>query len=369
LKNSANPRNSKRIAYFVSPHGLGHAARAAAVMEAAGRMDDTVHFDIFTTVPAWFFADSLKAAGFTYHKLTTDLGLVQKSAFEVDLDETLRRLNGFLPFSPARIADAAAALRALHCSLVICEIAPLGIPAAAKAGVASVLIENFTWDWIYRQYVDRAGGLAAHIAYLQGVFSRASYHIQTAPVCRSSAADLTTPPVCRRARLPADLIRNRLGIPADYKMVVLTTGGIPPAYGFIDRLYEISQTFFVLPGAGVQMQTRGNVIILPHRSDFFHPDLINAADAVVGKLGYSTLAEVFEAGVPFGYVGRADFRESERLAAFAQKHMPAMALEEAEFFSGTWVAKLDALLSLPRAGPGAANGAGQIGRFLLNLLP
>jgi hypothetical protein len=102
--------NSKRIAYFVSPHGFGHAARAAAVMEAVCEMDPAVHFDIFTTVPGWFFDDSLKAAGFTYHQLTTDLGLVQKTAFEVDLDETLRRLNSFFPFSPAQIAKTVDAL-------------------------------------------------------------------------------------------------------------------------------------------------------------------------------------------------------------------------------------------------------------------
>ena len=30
----------------------------------------------------------------------------------------------------------------------------------------------------------------------------------------------------------------------------------------------------------------------------FHPDLVNASDAVIGKAGYNTLAEVFYAGTP-----------------------------------------------------------------------
>ena len=368
MKNSESFPKSKRIAYFVSPHGLGHAARAAAVMESVGRMDGTVHFDIFTTVPDWFFGDSLKTARFTYHKLTTDLGLVQKTAFEVDLGETLRRLNDFLPFSPTQIAEAAKLLKTLHCSLMICEIAPMGIPVAAEAGIASVLVENFTWDWIYRQYSTDTGSLSAHSLYLQDLFAAANYHIQTEPVCRRIKADLTTAPVGRNARTPADVIRNQLGVPTNAKMVVVTTGGIPQAYGFTDRLNKLDQIFFVLPGAGAQMQMRGNVLIVPHRSGFFHPDLVNAADAVVGKLGYSTLAEVFYAGVPFGYVGRADFRESERLEVFVQKHMAAMALDESEFANGNWTDRLDDLLALPHTRPGGINGAEQIGRFILDLI-
>ena len=337
-------------------------------MEAVGRMNGTVHFDIFTTIPDWFFGDSLKTARFTYHKRVTDLGLVQKTAFEVDLGETLRQLNNFLPFSPTQIAETAEFLKTLRCSLVICEIAPMGIPVAAKAGIASVLVENFTWDWIYQQYSTDTDSLSAHRRYLQGIFAAADYHIQTEPVCYHNRADLITAPVSRKARTPADVIRNQLGVPGNAKMVVITTGGISQTYGFIDRLNKIHQTFFVLPGAGTQMQMRGNVLIVPHRSGFFHPDLIHAADAVVGKLGYSTLAEVFHAGVPFGYVTRADFCESERLEVFVRKHMVAMALGESEFANGNWTGRLDDLLALPHARPGGTNGAEQIGRFILNLI-
>ena len=48
-----------RIAYFVTPHGFGHAARAAAVMVALQEIDPAIQFDIFTQVPRWFFQDSL----------------------------------------------------------------------------------------------------------------------------------------------------------------------------------------------------------------------------------------------------------------------------------------------------------------------
>jgi len=38
----------KRIAYFISSHGFGHAARAAAVMETLSESNPGVRFEIFT---------------------------------------------------------------------------------------------------------------------------------------------------------------------------------------------------------------------------------------------------------------------------------------------------------------------------------
>ena len=73
------------IACFVSPHGFGHAARACAVIEALSRSRPAFRFHIFTTVPRWFFAESLSGC-FEYHLCCTDIGLVQVSPLEEDLE-------------------------------------------------------------------------------------------------------------------------------------------------------------------------------------------------------------------------------------------------------------------------------------------
>jgi len=85
---------------------------------------------------------------------------------------------------------------------------------------------------------------------------------------------------------------------------------------------------------------------------------------VVGKVGYSTLAEVYQAGVPFGYVTRSNFRESEPMAAFIEKKMQGLYLMEPDFNSGRWLAKLQDLLNLNRRQQRLTNGAEPIGRFI-----
>ncbi|RME82712.1 MAG: hypothetical protein D6775_10080, partial [Caldilineae bacterium] len=300
------------IAYFVTPHGFGHAARACAVMQAMRLARPDVRFEIFTTVPRWFFAESLSAA-FGYHPLETDIGLVQTSSLHEDLPATIRRLSAFHPFDPGLVRQVASHLRELRCSLVVCDIAALGIACAEAAGLPSALVESFTWDWIYTGYLpaleerSEREQLQRVIHYLADWYVRADYHIQTEPVCAPTVADLITPPVGRLRRQTPEATRESLGIPHSARVVLLTMGGVPWSYGFVDRLTHHPDTCFVIPGGGDRRERNGNVLMLPRQSGWYHPDLIAASDGVVGKVGYSTLAEVYQAGKPFGYVLRPRF--------------------------------------------------------------
>ncbi len=82
------------IAYFVTPHGFGHAARSAAVIEALGRRNPLLEFEIVTTVPDWFFSQSLSVRH-RVRPLTTDVGLVQLSPTQEDAQATVRALERF----------------------------------------------------------------------------------------------------------------------------------------------------------------------------------------------------------------------------------------------------------------------------------
>ncbi len=361
------PEPQQQIAYFVSSHGFGHAARAAAVMSAMRRQNPALHFEIFTGVPRWFFEDSIPG-GFSYHRTLTDIGLVQQTSLDEDLQETVNRLDAFLPFTGERIAPLVRRLRQLRCQLVLCDISPLGVAVARAAGVPSVLIENFTWDWIYHGYTRAAPALKGAANYLHGIFALANYHVQTEPICAPRPASLVTPPVSREPQTRAHSVRAQLGLPGRAKLVLITMGGIPEKHAFLDRLMRVRHVYFVIPGASLSRQRHGNMILLPHRSGWYHPDLLNASDAVIGKAGYSTVAEAYHSRVPFGYILRRGFRESPILGRFILAHMRGIELPEADFRSGDWLSVLPDLLAMPRRQESAPNGAYSLARFVRGLL-
>jgi len=351
------------IAWFVTPHGYGHAARACAIMDKLSQRYPTVELHVFTKVPAAFFNGSV-GARVHYHEELTDIGVAQDCPLREDLVRTAERLDTFLPLDPAQVERLAREVTALECRLVVCDIAPLGIAVAAEAGVPSVLVENFTWHWIYRGYEQAPPSIGVHADYLERLSESATYHIQTAPICDPGTPDLATAPVARAFRDPPDVVRRRLGLDTQGAVVLISMGGVRDRYPLKGGLQSHRDVTFVVPGAADRVEREGNLILLPQGPAFHHPDLVRASSVVVGKVGYSTVAEIYHAGVPFGYIRRPRFREAAVLARFVEEAIPSMSFEGEQFRSGAWLDGLPELLSLTAVDRQVPNGAAQAAEFI-----
>ncbi|MFA5836350.1 MAG: hypothetical protein WC837_05285 [Bellilinea sp.] len=352
------------MGYFITAHGFGHAARASAVMQALQARLPNVHFDLFTQVPEWFFRDSV-SAGFTYHNFASDVGLVQTSPFSEDLPATLAKLTHAKTTAHRQILQAAKILTERQCRLVVCDIAPVGIQAAHAAGLPAVLVENFTWDFIYAGYTDLEPGFIPFIQDFEQVFSQADLHIQAVPAVQTNSAAQQVQPVARRPVHQRADTRERLGVAPDEQVILVTVGGIEEKFSSLTELKKYAHCRFVLPGTSNQLLREDNLILLPHRSNFYHPDLVQASNAVIAKLGYSTVAEVYQAGLPFAYIPREKFPETPPLAEFAQCTMGAFELNYSDFSSGNWGNLPEQLLQTPKIQCDGINGADEIADLLL----
>lgn len=353
-----------RVAYFVSPHGFGHAARACAVMTEMRRQVPAIHFEVFTEVPRWFFSESL-IRGFSYHHLKSDVGLVQRSPLLEDLDATVAGLDE-MAAENTTIDRLAEELHEFGCSVVVADISPLGLEAAVAASVPSVLIENFTWDWIYDNYPNSPTGLKEHGRRLARVFSDAELRIQTEPACQRRVSAVQVPPVARPPRLARPKVRRQLGVPADGPMIVVSMGGVPWDYRGFSNFEHIEGPWIVIPGGTEnRARRRGRLLLLPFHADVYHPDLVAASDLVVSKLGYSTVAESYRAGTALAYVARQRFPESPILARWVEEHMVAAEIGEELLRNGAWLEAVAGLLTAPRRKPAERNGAEEVAEIIL----
>ena len=352
------------IASFVTPHGFGHAARAAAVIEALSERVRGLHPHLFTNVPRWFFAESLTNA-FTLHRLDVDVGLVQHGPLGEDLPATVARLRALYPPDAALVARLAGRLLRLGCRLVLCDISPLGIAVARAAGLPGVLVENFTWGWIYRGCAGREPGLLPYAALLDGLVAGADLRLQAEPVCLPAAGAARVGPISRRPRAARKATRSALGIAPRRPAVLVTMGGIPHGGFAVQPLLAVPGVEFILAGAARRRRRVGNVLLLPHRSGFYHPDLVAAVDAVVGKIGYSTVAETCRSRVPYGFVPRRGFRESAVLARWLSDRGRGLRIDPAAFASGEWVRRVPDLLGAREAPRTIPDGAREAARLIL----
>lgn len=353
-------------AFFISPHGFGHASRCLAVMEALRDIDRKAFFHLFTTVPEWFFIPSL-ARGFRYHPLACDVGFVQADPFSIDFTATHEALAAQLPFRP-EVIDAVASQLA-GCSLAVSDIAPLGIHAAVEARIPSVLVENFTWDRIYEYFLPRAPFLDKWRSLLARSFSLADYRIQTEPLCFfQKGADLVVGPISRHPMVDRDQVREMLAVAEGRRIVLVSFGGFSWLLPDIeDAAARFQDIVFVVPAERELLLRRGNIIFLPRQSEISHVDIVRLADVLVCKAGYSTLAEGYCAGVPVAAVLREDYPETPALAAFVEREMGGICLPPASMQDGSWLGAIPQLLEQDRS-PARESAAGEVARFLLDLV-
>ncbi len=351
------------LAYFISPHGFGHASRASAVMEALLRINGNLNYEIFANTPAWFF-DSLPAETYNLHPLIADVGMVQNTPMREDIPATLQALADFTARLPGETSLLARTLQEKGCHLVLCDISPLGIIASRQAGIPSILIENFTWDWIYQAYTLEEPRFDPYITLFQEWFGQADLHIQTEPLCLRIPGLPMFPPASRLTHLLPREVKAHLGVAEDRKTALVSLGSLLRDYPIIEAAAGLPDWTFLIPDAASEIEEQGNLVLLPQHFEIGHPDLVNASDVLIAKSGYSTIAEAYASGTPYGYLNRPSFPESPGLENFLLREMPAFEIRLDDLRSGSWINRLDELAALPPKPHPGVYGADEIARFI-----
>jgi L-arabinokinase len=353
---------SYRIVFYISGHGFGHASRSREVIRALLERRPDVDVLVKTSAPRHLFHASA-ASGFSrafdFIPFEADTGMVQLDSLRLDEAESLRRASVFHAALPQKAAAEAAFLNEYRAQLVVGDIPPLAFAAAAAAGVPSVAIGNFTWDWIYAGYPEAPDAL---IHAIQDAYAQASLVLRL-PMSggfdglQSITRDL--PLIARTShRDPADM-RRLLGVPADMPMVLTSFG----AYGL--------QNFDV---AGLE-RLHGYTVItdeLPERGPeqpFDYQDLVRAADVVVTKPGYGIISECIANHTAMLYTSRGRFPEYEVLVREMPKYLRVQFIAQEDLLAARWAPSLERLLALPPPPiVPAVNGADVAAEFISRAL-
>lgn len=357
-----------KIGVFISGHGFGHGTRTCAILREISRLIPC-NFDIFSNLPTWFFKQNLSPLNITLHHIKTDIGLVQKTPFLHDLDETVNQLKKFVRFDSKDFIFCERLIRRKKHDLLISDISPLGLEVGFRTGVPNVLIENFTWDWIYQIYTETASDFLPIIEVLEKSYSYASLRIKVTPFCDSKTGSIKTPPVSRKVIQTPEEIREKLKIEQGKKVILLTTGGITKRLDLIDKMKRQKDVVFITSGDIQKTTLDKNIISIPMKSDFHYPDLVNAVNLVAGKAGYGTIAECWSTNTPLLGCYRTNFRESEVLLDFASKELEHNKLTVNDFEKMDWMDTASSTMKeLHEKSPKKTNGALLASEAILNFI-
>lgn len=343
----------RRLLYYVSGHGYGHATRSAAVIRQFNELapDWTVH--VRTSAPARLF-DGLRNTVVHLQDRSLDPGVVEDAdALGVDVAATLAQLEAYHERREAMKAAELAWLAEHRPSLIVADFPPLAGEIAAEAGVPCVGIGNFTWDWIYEPLFSADDERRSLQPWIRAGYGKMQAMLRL-PFSHTSGLDMfdevhAMPLAVRRAaRAPAEALEH-LGIdPRDERrrVVLAMRGRIPRAAR--ERAARENPDFLFLhfeTGDGVGAENMRPVELTPA---FNFTDVLQVADVVVSKLGYGILSECIAAEKPILCPPRRHFREDEIFDREAARYVRLLGISQAAFAAGDWRESLHKLLALPR---------------------
>lgn len=324
------------MALCVTGHGFGHAARACAVAQEIARLRPDARFLFVGEIPDWFLAESLPEVHWRLRRMSVDVAPVQRTSLQIDLPASVERVRREIPVPEETVEELAATLRRGGADIVVCDISAAGLLAGRRLGLSTVLVESFTWDWIFRRLDAGPGALTAAADWLEEVYSTAELRLQPRPRCATAPGGQAVGALAREPRAGRERTRARLGVGPEEVLALLSMGGVPWRFAGLEGATAAGLRPVVV--GEVEGGVPEGVLRLPHHSGFHHPDLVAAADVVVGKLGYSTLAEAWQGGCGYAYVERTDFPEIPVLEAHARTALAAAPVSPADLEDGAWAA-------------------------------
>ncbi|MCD6459469.1 hypothetical protein J7L67_02230 [bacterium] len=323
------------IVFYISGHGFGHSTRMKAVIDNLYEYYENINVFIRSNAPDWLFTDNKKVC---FDNVKIDAGTFQYDFIHLDKEKSFIEYDKLMKLRNQLIREELLFVKDRKIDIVVGDIPPAAFYISQKANLPSVGISNFSWDWIFSPYLNEYPSYDYIIDDMKKGYGYCGLLLKLPFAGDFSAfknvADI--PLIVRRPKISPDTIRNRLNLTDEQRPIILCSFG-----GFKVKNFDMIKTFcqyddFFFICFGTDFQRGKNYIRLPFRNEFDHPSLVKFADAVLSKLGYSTVAECVSTGTPLIYLPREDFAEFSMLEQGVKKLIPSYRISYGDFFSGCW---------------------------------
>ncbi|MBI1290687.1 hypothetical protein GC173_05530 [bacterium] len=348
------------VAYYLSGHGFGHATRAVLVMEALHRLAPGVQLHIRSTVQESLLRKYLRLP-FTLERVQLDSTVIERSIFAVDVPATAAAYRAWAPTREVTIAAETASMRSAGIDVTVFDVPPAAAAASAAAGIPSVAITNFTWDYIYDDYRAEDPVFAEAVRQCRADYALADLALQlplghTFDQFRRTVA---VPLVARRTAVDREAIRAELGIHDSRPVLVVALRGAATGLSVDGRDVQVL-SFGELDGPGVRR--------LEPAWDQRFSEVLAAGDVVLSKPGYGVCSECIANGKPLLHLPRTGFREADLLVRGMDGAVPHAQIDAETLADGTRLALVCRDLMQSPVPPSAdVSGADACARMILEV--
>jgi hypothetical protein len=344
------------VAAYITGHGFGHATRMAAVIGALAERLPDLSVSLVSTAPEWLFRLNLSVP-FRLRSRALDVGVIQRDCIRLDSPATLAAYARVQARQDALIEEEAAVLRREAIDLVVADIPPAAFPIARRAGIPAVGIGNFSWDWIYADYVRSLPSHAPLLGAIREAYGQADLFLRLPfhGPCDAFPTVRDIPMIARRSRRSRHEVRRRLGLPETRPVILLSFGGFEIQGIDFDRVERLTEYLFLTTQTPPRPVANLRAVAL---DGLRYEDLVAQADGVITKPGYGIVSDCLANRTPVLYTSRGEFAEYACLVEGLERYGVSRFIGNQDLLAGNWRGAIAALLGQPRSWTDVpANGA------------
>lgn len=362
-----------QLAVYVTGHGYGHLTRSMAIVNSLKRHHPDVAIHIRAPFAEERVRDALSVEPDSLRNVRLDIGLVALDSIRTDRRASLKQLAfHYGPEGDKRVEEEARWLEATSIDAALLDIPPRGFEACARAGVPAYGSSNFSWDDIWRslEQDDSDFGPFAERAAEAYSTARLLFRHPMALGMEAFPRVEDVPFVARRSALSRADAKAAIGLEQETRPVVLLAYGgeglngvTLPGGELMARYCFVATEPMADPGEGF--------LYLPDRAvrgrGLRYTDIVRAADVVMTKPGYSTVAEAIANNAALVMTDRDDFIEGPVINRYVLEHVPSALISNRDLFGGHWGPALDTLTARMPFAPNTipVNGAEVVAERLL----
>lgn len=335
------------IAYYITPHGFGHAVRSLDILRAVHELRPDLPVIIVTTLPRDVFADRATALHAQWRPAAFDVGLVQRDSVRGDLEATLDALALLKARREADLRREEAFLKSHGVRLVVADIPGLPLRAADAVGVPRVACGNFSWNWIYESYATTDPRWTPYAAMYREDYAHAQLLLrQPFHEPMDAFAHIEDLPVLARpGRNRRDEMASALGLDPHKTWVLLSFSRLDWDEAVLTRLERLEDFLFLsVPPLGWPGRRNLHTV---DRTRFPFSDVLASSDVVLTKPGFGIVSEVVATGKPVVYALREQWPESAVLEEALRRHARAVPITLDALYRGDLAGALHAALIAP----------------------